>query len=394
MTLKEHLKNGIGINNFGHANNDMYMFIIPMILPLLKLEFNLSYVETGLILTAHIGVRSLFSYISGHLGDIYDKRIIISAGFLLTTIFLVGLIFVDNVIVLVIFLMLMAIGIATFHPLATALVGEIADPDYRGFHIGLFEATGSIGIILTTFIFGLLVGNWGWRYTVLLLSLPGIPLAWAYLKSKKEEIDTEVQAEISVDRFYILMFILGRGVRSIGNGAIFSFLPAFATDQLGISPGRASWLVTVMFLGNILGGPGSGWLSDKKNPLLIISISTLLAMPVVLGMTLSNSIWLVGLLCILLGVLNGGFFTPQNLWLTTVSTAATRGKVMGAAFLIDGISVTVAPTIYGWIADQIGMGGAFRWTLLPIGLSLIFFVKMYDLHRREQLEFRVGRAGY
>src|SRR6056297_2759695 len=110
MTLKKHIKHGFGLNNLGHAYSDMLIFIIPLLIPLLKEEFSLNYIQSGLILTVHIGIRSLFSYISGHLGDLYDKRIIISVGFLVSSLMLAAFILVDTIPGVIIILFIMAVG--------------------------------------------------------------------------------------------------------------------------------------------------------------------------------------------------------------------------------------------------------------------------------------------
>ncbi|MFW5992474.1 MAG: MFS transporter, partial [Halanaerobiaceae bacterium] len=163
MTLKEHIKESLSIHSFGHAYNDIYFFIIPLLLPFLRAEFNLSYTQAGFILTLHVGLRSLFSYVSGHLGDCHDKRIIIAAGFFIASFSLAALMWTNSIYGIIACFLLMAVGVAAFHPLATALVGEAAHSKYRAFHIGLFETAGAMGIMVATFTFGFLVEGWGWR---------------------------------------------------------------------------------------------------------------------------------------------------------------------------------------------------------------------------------------
>lgn len=385
MTIKEHFKECIGIHNFGHAYNDIYFFIIPLLLPLLRTEFNLTYTQAGLILTAHVGIRSLFSYISGHLGDRFDKRIIIAAGFILSSVFLASLLWANSLYGIIFCVLLMAIGVATFHPLATALVGEAAHSNHRAFHIGIFETTGALGLMLATFTFGFFVDNLGWRVTCLLIAIPGLPLAWFYLKQKKEKIDHSAVAEKNVRMFYIVLFIIGRGIRALGIGAIFSFLPTYVVEQMGLSAAVSSWVMTVFFIGGMIGSLGGGWLSDRTNPLLMITISTIIIVPLITGITYLVNTYVIFILSAGLGIMNGTFFTSQNSWLTTVSTAATRGKVLGAAFLIDGVSVTIAPTLFGWIADQIGLLGSFRWSAVPVAISILLFLKIYNLYLRQEL---------
>ncbi|MFW6006506.1 MAG: MFS transporter [Bacillota bacterium] len=376
------------LHYIGHAYNDIYFLILPLLLPFIKSEFNLNYFQSGLILTSHIGIRSLFSYISGHLGDKYDKRIIISFGFVFSSIFMAGLVLANTYTTVFISLFIMGIGVAAFHPLATALVGEEAESEHRAFQIGIFETIGASGIIIASITFGFFVGNWGWRQTCLVLAVPGLPLALAYLRMRKEEIDNKMKAEEKVDRYYILSFILGRGIRALGMGAVVSFLPTYAEEYMGLTGGAASWTMTLYFAGIIIGNLGGGWIADNKTPLLMIAYSTFSTIFVLLGITYIQVTGIALFLITILGISHGGFFTPQNSWLTTVSTQSTRGKIMGAAFFIDGISVTLAPTIFGWVADQVGLDGSFKWMIVPVAVSVIIFFRLYYLENKDELSYR------
>ena len=74
---RKEIKSKLKLNALGHSYNDMYFFIIPFLLPLFREEFSLSYVQSGLILTVHVALRSIFSLIFGYLGDKFEKKVII-----------------------------------------------------------------------------------------------------------------------------------------------------------------------------------------------------------------------------------------------------------------------------------------------------------------------------
>ena len=59
MSEKRDMKTKLMINGLGHIFNDSYMFIIPLLLPLFREEFHINYVQSGLIFTAHIAIRSI-----------------------------------------------------------------------------------------------------------------------------------------------------------------------------------------------------------------------------------------------------------------------------------------------------------------------------------------------
>jgi len=121
---RREVKSKLKLNALGHSYNDMYFFIIPFLLPLFREEFGINYVQSGLILTVHVALRSIFSLVFGYFGDKYKKKVIIASGFVCSSIFLGGLFWLNNIHTMVTFLFLLAIGVSTFHPLATAIVRE------------------------------------------------------------------------------------------------------------------------------------------------------------------------------------------------------------------------------------------------------------------------------
>ena len=82
--------------------------------------------------------------------------------------------------------------------------------------------------------------------------------------------------------------------------------------------------------------------------------------------------------------------TRENTWLTQVSSNLTRGKLFGFTIFIEGLSATIAPSLYGWLADKFGLVYAYRLASIPIFISFFFYLTLYymvkkseDIHLRE-----------
>jgi hypothetical protein len=54
------------LSSLGHGVNDLYFFVLPMVLPLLLKEYALSYRLAGLVLASYLGIVAVFSYLFGH----------------------------------------------------------------------------------------------------------------------------------------------------------------------------------------------------------------------------------------------------------------------------------------------------------------------------------------
>jgi len=386
---RREVKSKLKLNALGHSYNDMYFFIIPFLLPLFREEFSLSYVQSGLILTIHVALRSIFSLIFGYLGDKYEKKVIIASGFVCSSIFLGGLVWINNIHTIVTFLFLLAIGVSTFHPLATAIVRENSKKHQRGHYLSLFSAAGTAGIIVSSLSFGFLVQTWGWKMTCLLLSLPGYFLAYKYLKSKKGKKNLKTEAEKKIKQSDIYLFFISMGIRSLGFWAILSFLPLYATDYLGLKPEVSAWIITIMFSGLFLGSLISSRIIDKSNPLILVLSTTIITTFLLLGITFITQFILIILFIGILGILEGIFFPSQSTWLTFICPVSRQGKIFGISLFVEGISATIAPALYGWIADQSNLVWAYRLAAIPLSVSFILFLILHFLESKHDKAYKV-----
>ena len=377
------------LNALGHSYNDMYFFIIPFLLPLFREEFSLSYVQSGLILTIHVALRSIFSLVFGYFGDKYEKKVIIACGFVCSSIFLGGLIWLNNIHTIVTFLFLLAIGVSTFHPLATAIVRENSKANQRGRYLSLFSAAGTAGIIVASLLFGFLVQIWGWKITCLLLSLPGYFLGYAYLKSKKDKKNLKTEAEKKTKPGYINLFFISMGIRSLGLWAILSFLPIYATDYLGLKPEVSAWIVSIIFMGTLIGSLISSRIIDKNHPLILVLSATIITTFLVLGITFIAQPLSIVLLIGTLGIVEGIFFPSQSTWLTFICPVIHQSKIFGISLFVEGFSATIAPTLYGWIADQSNLVWAYRLAAIPLFVSFILFLILHFLESKHDKAYKV-----
>lgn len=385
---RREVKSKLKLNALGHSYNDMYFFIIPFLLPLFREEFGINYVQSGLILTIHVALRSIFSLVFGYFGDKYEKKMIIAIGFICSSIFLGSLIWINNISAIVTFLFLLAIGVSTFHPLATAMVRENSKRYQRGRYISLFSAAGTAGIIVSSLLFGFLVQTWGWKMTCLLLSLPGYFLGYAYLKSKKDKKNLKVKTRKKTKRGHINLFFISMGIRSLGLWAILSFLPLYATDYLGLKPETSAWILSVIFTGMFVGSLISSRIIDKSHPLILVFSATIITTFLVLGITFIAQPISIVLLIGTLGIVEGIFFPSQSTWLTFICPVNHQSKIFGISLFVEGISATIAPTLYGWIADQSSLIWAYRLAAIPIFISFILFLILHFLESKHEKAYK------
>ena len=371
------------ISLLGHAYNDIYLFIIPLLLPFFRLEFAFTYFQSGLILAIHVALRSIFSLVFGFLGDHFDhKHLFISFGFALSSILLGSIVLISNLPFMITVLLLLAISVSTFHPLATTMIGDSAKPNKQGRDLSLFNVAGTLGLSIMSLTFGWLVQFWGWRIACLMISLPGFLLAFGYTKLKNKTQHKNSSPEELPNKKIFITYFISHGLCGLGTWTILSFLPVYATDHIGIRADISAWFLTIFVVSELSGSLIMSKIIDKKNPLKLIIFATISLTVLIFALTCSTVPMIVAIIVVLMGLTQGCYYPSQHTWLTTVSSNRTRGKIFGFLFFVEGISATFAPFLYGWLADQVGMVYAYRLASIPLFISFLLYISLYYMAKR------------
>ena len=112
------------MSSLGHGTNDMYWFILPILLPLMLDQFKMDYTAAGILMTAFLFIIGLLSFFMGWASDRVSPPIIIGLGFLLASGSLLAAGFIPSFAPFVFFLLLTAAGVSTFHPAIYNLINK------------------------------------------------------------------------------------------------------------------------------------------------------------------------------------------------------------------------------------------------------------------------------
>ncbi|MEL6527098.1 MAG: MFS transporter, partial [Chloroflexota bacterium] len=132
MTLRKnstHLSKQIKLLStltLGHGTNDFYSVLLPVLLPVIAQEFQLSYTQFGLILlftTITSGIlQPLFGYIADRFGI---QKQLIMLGFLMFALGLAGFSIATTFLALVLSSLIYGFGETTFHAQSTNFITSI-----------------------------------------------------------------------------------------------------------------------------------------------------------------------------------------------------------------------------------------------------------------------------
>jgi len=374
------------VSFLGHIFNDMYWFIIPLTLPIIKSEFHLNYTQSGLLLTSYTIMGAFGSLITGYLGDRTGRRFILSWGFFLGSLALVLCALSSNYWQLFSALIILGVGISAFHPSMIAVLSNNFTYK-RGTILGFFQFWGWIGTLSVVILVSLLMKVLSnWREMLLVLSIPGFVFAPLFfkclkplikessLKSKKRiknDLDPSISKEKIAPPLPFVIFIVANTLFTMTYYAVINFIPTYLVGERFFNVTFASYSFVIVVAGGLFGAIASGKASDELSSLGALITSVAFGGPVIILLTLAQNYISLIIFLVLLGIFYAGVYAPQQTYLAEITPQKSRGGTYGIIFCLSYIVGAIAPGITGLIADHLGLSNALRISTLPLFISLI-----------------------
>jgi MFS transporter, FSR family, fosmidomycin resistance protein len=376
------------LNNIGHGINDLYWFLLPLILPMLLSQFDLNYSIGGSIITLYLMIAAVSAVILGRLSDRFSYASLTIPGFLVigAGILLSGL--VKNFTLLIVALSIAAIGVGSFHPVGYAMISRSA-PERQGWAFSLFEIWGSIFLLGMYVVHGTLLQYVGWKAILLLSSIPGFIMVLLIIRTGrrcpelKEHAPTGKQSKSArIDGqapvvVYLLLFI-SIFLRIIAITGVFSFIPTYFINEIAIQKNFAAYISGLYFMGGIAGSVIAGWASSRVRGGSLLLVFTILMVPFtfLLGIALPTGVYAV--IIFMLGAVSAASGVPQNLLVSRLSGKTGDGRIFGWVMGVITVTSSFSPALFGMIADSRGMRMSFKMFTLPALASFaILLVLLY-----------------
>jgi MFS transporter, FSR family, fosmidomycin resistance protein len=360
----------LGAISFSHFLNDMIQSLILAIYPLLKGEFDLSFVQIGAITLTYQICASVLQPVIGIYTDKHPKPYSLSIGMGCTLIGLVTLSLAPNYASVLIAAALVGAGSSIFHP-ESSRIARLASGGRHGLAQSIFQVGGNAGSAT-----GPLLAAWiviphgqtsvGW---FALAALVAIVVLWnvgtwyrrqhleSSVRSKPRTIQpspvSRRRVAWSVGILLTLIFSKYFYLASITNYYSFYLIEKF---HLSI---RSAQLYLFLFLlavalGTLFGGP----IGDRVGRKRVIWFSVLGVAPFTLVLPYVDLMW-TGILSFLIGLILASAFSAILVFaqeLMPGKVGAVSGLFFGFAFGMGGIGAAVL----GSLADRQGVEFVYR----------------------------------
>ena len=347
----------------GHFLSHYYQLCLPPMFIVWQQDFGVSYAELGLAMALMSGTTAIVQAPVGFLVDRYGARRFLIAGTSVMTLSIAGMGLATAYWQIALLAMLSGLGNSVIHPADYAILTGSVDSARIGRSFSLHTFVGHVGFAAAPPVTAALILLIGWRNTLLLVGLIGVPVVLSIIWQSRILVDhrgarqkpkTSLRADA---RFLfsrsILSFFAFFMVSSMAGAGIQSWLITVLHRTHGLTLEAASSALTGYMIGTMSGVLVGGWVADRTDRhLSFVVVLTIAAACLFLFVDLAA---LPQLMTILLlfgsGLMIGASRTPRDVMVKDAAPPGQIGKVFG--FISAGLSLggAIMPVPYGMLID-------------------------------------------
>lgn len=358
-----------------HFVHDTYPAFLAPLLPLLTERLGLTLALAG-SLTLFLRGTSLLQPFIGHIADRTELQYFVIAAPALTGVFMSSLGMAPSYVALIPLLLFTGISTAMFHAPAPAMVTRVSGQQW-GRGMSIFMAGGELGRSLGPVFIAAVVERVGLEHAYL-AAVPGL-VASLVLFRLFHRTPSRLQAQPLSLRVALraqgrpLLLLLGIAFfRAVSVFSFITFLPLYLT-QTGTRLMLASAAVSLFELAGVIGALLGGTLSDRFGRRTIFLFFQVVVAPVLLAFLHATG-W-VAVLLLMLGGLVALSTGPVGLTVIQELFADNRSTATGVYISFSMIASSIATTLFGALADVVGlplaMNAMVLMPLLGIPLTLL-----------------------
>ena len=379
----------------GHGLTHWYTATFYLLLPLIGRELGLSYTEIGLIMTVQHAVGAISNLPGGMVVDMVGKK-----GYLMaTSLFWVGFPYAlmsltHSYWMLLVCVTLVGIGNNLWHPAAIPTLAY-RYPERKGLVISFHGMGGNVADGLAPLVVGALLAWFSWRTVVVINVVPGLVMAVLILVmlgaftmgssrgdtinagGKSRGVKNYLKDFASLLRNRELMLVaIGSAFRTMTQVGLLTFLPVYLAYELDYSPFAVGVCLAVMQVAGFAASPIAGHLSDRMGRKRIVMSSMVLTGVTIAGMALAGRSAAFVLFIALVGFFLYAVRPVLQAWAVESTPKHMAGSGVGLQFGVQAVGASIAPAIFGMIADayDIYTGFFFLAGTIIFANVLIFFM--------------------
>lgn len=377
-----------------HFLNDGYSWSLYPLLPLIAVDFGLSYTGAGVIKTLMTALQSSLGIPFGMLAERIGDLTVLTLG---TTVFALGMALMALTWSYPSFLAVVfasGAGAASSHPVSSSLVSRRAPAARMGTYIAIFNFAGDVGKTVLPVVAAFIAHLFGWRAALFGIGAAGVVVALGLHRIKavpsgddgrsdEEEGAEEGQEEEPAGGWGVLnwwafgsLHLVGI-IDSLSRSGVAVFASFLLLDK-GFSQAALGGFLGLLAAGGAAGKLVCGPLADITGRRSAVMYTEILTSLGIVGLLYSRGHW-VGPMMVLLGIFLNGTSSVLYALVPWVTEEHRRSRGYALYYTVTLAASGLAPLILGVIADA-------------FGLHLMFYVMAVSLLLTVPLSFMLAEA--
>lgn len=353
-----------------HGFNDGSVVIIPILFPVFRELFDLSYTQIGVITGGGLLITLITQIFIGYASDKRNRRMLISTGILILSGSLLLIIQVKGFITLLLFIFVIRFASGFYHPIGVGWISKIFKKERIDWAMGIQSAIGDfgafVGIITTAFIVELK----GWSYPFYLWAIAGVLCLFLglflsrdthekYQKNENKKTEKIVLGDFLRKEWILLkkikLFLPGSIISGTSWGIVVSYLPLLIVERTTLSLSYIGIIISIwigvgtiicIFYGKIIS-------IVRRRTVVILSYITMALMSFLL--TSVTNIPIIILIMVFLGISSFISFPAIFSYVSDITDEEFEGKTFGYIFTFQLGFATVLLFFSGLTADIWGI---------------------------------------
>jgi len=382
------------IIGFVHLLNDSIQAVVPAMFPILQQSMGLTFTQLGLIAFALNLTASIIQPVVGIYTDKKPSPYALPIGLCFTFVGVIGLAVAPSFWIIILSVMFIGLGSATFHPEGSRVAYMAAGREgKRGLAQSIFQVGGNTGQALAPLITALILvplGQFGAIWFALVAALAvgllmyiarwyseQIKVYQSLKQSKSHSAVKSTKTTSKVKKRNIVLFSISLLIflvfaRSWFHAGITNFYAFYLIEEFSLSIPQAQVYIFIFLAAGALGTFAGGPLADHFGKRNMIFFSMLGSAPLALVLPHVGPVITYVLIAVI------GFIILSSFSVTVIyAQELVPGKIGTVSGLIIGLAFgmgAIGSIALGWLADLVGLSNTMLFVVsLPLlGILTIF----------------------
>jgi FSR family fosmidomycin resistance protein-like MFS transporter len=375
-----------------HALNDGAISVVPLLFPIFKDLYNLSYTQIGLITSISLFIHLIAQLYIGRVSDGKNFRTMLSLGILLISVSLFVLVETKDFFTLLFFLIFLRIAVSFFHPIGIGWVSRTFKKERLDWAMGIQSGSADLGafVALLTTLYLTNIKGWQfplyiWAFAAALVVIIGIVITRNIDKNlltvkkapKKQKLSEKISDSVFLlkkIKFLIPAFMISGSAW----GIIVTYLPLFLDEKTSLSLEYIGFVAAVWIgIGCIASFSYSRIQSyfGRKN---VIILSYFVIGVACLFLSVTVNVFVILFIMVLLGLSVFLTYPALSSFISEVTDESSEGSTFGIVFTLQLGGGTILLFFGGFLSDIYGIWIPFVILGVPslvLSMVLLFYRK-------------------